>query len=687
MNETLVNILNDELNDSELSTALPPAQLRNLASPIRFSTIPDLELTEFEGNETEQQPETLSDASSSESESIESNLAIDRMQVAHRLMLSLARQNTTNQNTFVFSTGSPHGVLLQRLNAVRARKYRKPASAETAKEVLAQFEKAVDITRSSPYYSGKLPLFGALHLKASRRWRRPRVCGMDIQMDRLMQLRREERKRGAEETVGSRKRRKMKGDKVSSQRLGLFLKLIKTEFRARHLVRNKRKSAGESKREEIEEKTKSKTKDVLSCGDDIPVIALSDMQRSRIISSVPCLFLQNGSSFQLGRLSQEGNWSPLHYGVDLTVSQVDHDAKRLGGFFSVRSLPSNGPLSSTVYSLGAFLRYLLGSAQECTKGIHTRASVVNDAFLELERNGMHSPFEKGFNVAFTGEIIDFNNHDLRFMQTKPPGNSFSRAMHVSRVHNEQVKAQLGEWLRIRPFHDFSEAFFVNYLLFVRRRLGQWGRCSRNEQELSLDFAGGFRDSMHHIAGRFAFASKSDYFGFGKSPRTDNVRLFVGEWNTKLCEKLCDHMCDERTLLNVQLNYVLFTLRVDMLSLLDHVFECSVRNMADTGDKHTLLQRYAEATDISNKPNDTVFVCSLNRKTGRLELHNTRHCLESMFAHNEELESEDEELALLRFQTLPSMFRDKAPQQKSMTLYGKWSRSVGTSSADSLWEAC
>lgn len=677
MNEVLANLLNQytassvhaDPNDDELiSTTLLPAQIRNLASPIRFLAIPDLDLDmDLDATDTDSrsyaddslgssldsdsdayQLDEISDSESTSDSDVPLHGLLDRIQLAQRLLLSSALQNHTNRNTLIITPETRASAIpLRRQNAIRSKSrgdHNAQALESVAKEYHNDFVETIAAIRALLTYSGKSPLFsGHPHeqRRGLRRWgcRRLKRPSLQAQMDRFLHLRRrsrlwaEERHFPRAEATSSDLKRKTGPDCTHSD------------------------SSNGQKRRKLRAEKRRSVITATAEGEHINPSQLLRADKYRILGGLRCLFLRSGSTFALGLVS---DWLFKRGSdvLDLTFSNVDHSEKALHGYFTLKF---GGDRTGDVHLILSFLSFLCGGprsgyATNCTnRVIQTKAALLNEAFMAaIVEHGLSSPaviscLTKTYQIPFLGEIVDFNKNDLRFMPDSRQSSSklsFLRAMHISRVRNEQIKLQLGEWLRIRPFHNFAESFFLNYLHFVEKYLRDFDLSPKHEQELTIDFAKHFKEQMLDIAKDFGFdgipilADKLEQLQRDlcdrrrHEPRASLHKTpFLQEWDSKLGEKLCDYVtCEDTCLLNIQLNYVLFTVRVDVLAALDQVFTRFLELV--TPMERRLLQKKYDAVGsepLLTESRETVFVCLINRKTGRLEMQNTRLLLDYKYA--------------------------------------------------------
>lgn len=722
MNELLANILSqyteasDDTNDylawhpsrdeAPHLTSLP-AQIRNLAPPIRFFSIPDLDLdmdlntdnpqravagtstttfaadlddssgltmtseldVDFEHNElnSDNSSEGNMDDDDDDDLEVEGDDDSDLPQRGtfhripdQRLLLSSARQNLTNRNTLInlgqatSSRSRPFGAVdLDRLNAIRmtCRHPPNPNLENVARDYHADFEAAINSIKGLDSFVGKSPLF-AHHPHSEgrqglRKWsnlrRLIRKASFELNMDRLLNHRR----KGSLWSQDS-------NHMCEAGTNEAFLNI--RESKRKHLG-----TSGNQKRRKVANKTNPQCRPrfkspSIEGGEAINYNHLSQEDKYKILDALPCSYLQSGSTFALDLLVR-GNDS-----IDLSFASVDLREKTLHGHFNVKAC---GERSGHIHLIIGFLSFLCGGIRSkytinCTnKVIQTKSALLDHTFMEaIVERGLSSPqviecLTGAFQIPFSGEIVDFNKNDLRFLQeTRPVSSktSFSRSMHVSRMRNEQIKMQLGEWLRVRPFHHFSEAFFLNYLFFVEKYLRDFKESSTVEQELVIEFAKNMKDLIHDITRDFEFVKEAkipmveeksvqnqkDIWERRRHEPRSNLQKssFLKEWESKLCEKLSDYItCEDSCLCNIQLNYVLFTVKVDISAALDQTFEKFIKLVTKESERKMLQKKYKAISKEQLLPEarECVFLCSLNRKTGHLEMQNTRLNLDYKYA--------------------------------------------------------
>lgn len=579
-----------------------------------------------------------------------------------RLLLSSARQNLTNRNTLINSghASTPRlnrplgGVSLTRLNAIRV-KHRQPANPNLeilARDFHGDFEAAITAIKGLDSFVGKSPLF-AHHPHSdsrlnARKWnslrRLARRTSFELNMDRFLNHRR----KGTLWTQDTNQCCDSRGHEHH-----------------RKISESKRKHSGISgnqKRRKVSNKQDPRVRprfmapSLSAGGETINYQLLSPADKNKILDVLPCSYLQNGSTFSLDLLVRGRD------SIDLQFSNVDLTEKTVHGHFHVQAC---GERSGQIQLIIGFLSFLCGGNRSrytinCTnRAIQSKSTLLDRVFMEaVVQRGLSNPqliecLTSVFRIPFSGEIVDFNKSDLRFLQetrSVSSKSSFSRSMHVSRMRNEQIKMQLGEWLRIRPFLNFSEAFFLNYLFFVEKYLREFKDTANIEQEPGIEFARNMKDLIHDITRDFKFmedvkipmveekinkAKKEIWERKRHEPRSNLQKsAFLREWESKLCEKFSDYItCEDNCLCNIQLNYVLFTVKVDVSAALDQTFEKIIKLVSKDSERVMLQEKYNAISKEQLLPEarECVFVCSLNRKTGRVEMQNTRLNLDYKYA--------------------------------------------------------
>ncbi|KAG5416780.1 hypothetical protein I9W82_005510 [Candida metapsilosis] len=217
-------------------------------------------------------------------------------------------------------------------------------------------------------------------------------------------------------------------------------------------------------------------------------------------------------------------------------------------------------------------------------------------------------------VPFGGRVVDFKTNDLRFLNSEKP--------HSARFKSNKVKVQLTEWMKINPFIQFKQTFFHDFLQHLDQDLKHFSeiksRKSRKTEALHLTKV--FKSSIPEITKNY-FSPVSDKIG--KRRIRGGNDIFIEDWERNLVSKLVDIITKEDcdTLINLQLNYTLFTLEVDISKYLDTF----INTILDHGEGE-YIESYRKVYNniLKDETEDikAILLCSINKKTGKLEIHNT-----------------------------------------------------------------
>lgn len=366
--------------------------------------------------------------------------------------------------------------------------------------------------------------------------------------------------------------------------------------------------------------------DLSRAGDVIDVRRLGTVERARILRGLDCSYIRSGLAFALETGPAAGHQT-ARSNVDMVFSRVGGS---LGGFFSAANL---------VLAVH-FLTLLCG---KCGRGLGKKCAVLNDVFAaallgcdssrcEAESAATKATLAKPLSVPFCGHVVDFHTQDLRFM---------ARTDCARRT--DLVRLQLQQWLYIRPFRHFGELFLLKYLEHAERSLRDPGSCASHRQQ-AVVFGRNLRELMFDISRGYEFVERARVpFVAERSARapgaTGRLRAgayppparlpFAQEWGRRVCDRLVDYVtCADSCVLNVQLNYVLFTVRVDAMAAMEALLHRLLPLVRSDARRAALAARFARAK-VPDR--ECVLVCALNRKTGRLEMQNTRAALDRFHA--------------------------------------------------------
>lgn len=379
-------------------------------------------------------------------------------------------------------------------------------------------------------------------------------------------------------------------------------------------------SAGRKRPNEYQHRKRKRARlDVAGTGDVIDLRRLGAAARTRILHGLECSYMRSGLAFAL-EAAPALTPSSDPSGVDMVFSHV---GGALDGFFTAANL----------HLAVHFLIFLCGVR---AGGLGEKCAMLNEVFVAtlVERGAGHAKVADALSaplrMLFSGHVVDFHTHDLRFVTGD--GDGARRA--------DLVRLQLRQWLHIRPFRHFGELFLLKYLEHAERSLRDSNSCAshrqhavvfgRNLKELMYDITRGYefveRARVPFVAERAARAQRRTMERRRTGISAPSARLpFAQEWDRRLCDRLVDYVtCADSCVLNVQLNYVLFTVRVDAAAAVDTMFHRLLPLVTSDSKRAALGARFAR-----EKVGDDgcVLVCALNRKTGRLEVQNTRAALD------------------------------------------------------------
>lgn len=587
------------------------------------------------------------------------NLRSD-IQSNERLLLSSARQNHTNTNTLISSNND--AIPLRRQNAIRVRSWLHddergvspgPANSRAEKSWLKELDDlhfelfhTQNFFKYLKAYLGRAPIFNghSNHASSSIRSELPDdlIGNLDSIMDLFLQ------KRISGKLWSNQEKSRVQSDKT-------LIHKRKNDFDEISAPMKKKKKLTSEKdldtftfvtppdKSQIRTMTKSKAK--------VKLNNLTYAQKHSIMDVTYSSFLTSGSSFTL-------NYSFFNVGfpLDLVFSAVDYKSKLLQGIFSITPISHNDnyldEFAQQASQINSYQEFFLGINPETLSGprdklIMKQLKILRSLDGEIVRvrteNGRVGPkfrakLVKPFTIPVVGKIIDFKNNDLRFLTKIRDKNHLPmRCLHLARTKSNRVRLQLLEWMKIQPFAQFEESFFLEQLNRVNNNLENFKTQSASVQKETMDLARGLRDSMYDLTRFFGFITSSDI----PIPLIENEKFkrrmsytdykktyFLQEWEKKLTDRLVKFVtCQEHCLLNIQLNYVLFTLTIDICEFLNNHIEYKLNFVSDERKNKYRKQlnktRHYKLTDSKK----TILLCSLDRKTGQIEIQNTRALLD------------------------------------------------------------
>ncbi|KAI5948787.1 hypothetical protein KGF57_005185 [Candida theae] len=352
---------------------------------------------------------------------------------------------------------------------------------------------------------------------------------------------------------------------------------------------------------------RQKTNQVESKAGDlsIPSYPYLGIDKSVLVDGLQSSYFQSGSNYHVSLGCSEPN------SCDMKVVSVT------SGVEGVFNLEPEGNLESLLLKMHNFAKFFCGMSNNSYQlpqnkilirklNVLDRISVDdNVCFKKLQVNAVHIPFE--------GRVVDFRNNDLRFLSSERPLSA--------RFSSNKVKVQLCEWMKINPFVQFRETFFYNFLQHLDQDLAKFPdiQIRKSKKTEALHLTREFKSNLPEITKYFAPASEK----VDKRRSRRHNDIFVEDWERNLSLKLAEIVTREdcHTLINLQLNYALFTLEVDISKYLDTF----INTILDHGEgKYIDNYRKVYNNILKDETENTKanLLCSVNKKTGKLEIHNT-----------------------------------------------------------------
>lgn len=386
-------------------------------------------------------------------------------------------------------------------------------------------------------------------------------------------------------------------------------------------------------------------------GERIDSSRLSPEQKHNIMNILPSSYLQSGSSFQVMLEQQHDSKRQRDTGfMDINMNNVDYKLRNIFGSFSLFDKISDPQM------LGKFISFFAGFKDSKNiprdKSIYYKLQLLTflnqDLATYREKKGPeHLDTRKTtkFSFPFKGSLIDFKNNDLRFFSSpyKERGLSHyhlssspsSSHYHESKVKSQEVRFQLFQWFNVEPFNQCTVMFFFNHLLCIARFLKNFGRLSIKVKEQNFAFFDDLRSNINYITNQFHFLK---YLKPSENPirkftennipsviNSGSDSRFVIDWEKRLSDKFADFLtCNDHCLLNVQLNFILFTIKFNLSELLTEFLNYKLSLLPPPLFKkyNEILKTFTKKDDIKNNSKfNCTLLCSLNRKTGSVQIFN------------------------------------------------------------------
>ncbi|KAK6458923.1 uncharacterized protein RJT20DRAFT_10470 [Scheffersomyces xylosifermentans] len=634
----------------------------------------------------QRQPPGVGDEGSSD-EDDEDSLRSD-IQSNERLLLSSARQNYTNMNTLVSARGRPidlylnldndettidSGIPLRRQNAIRIRPRSSQEESETnlqgstteankkrktsdrIKELLNHEARVLqrDISKilrgikAMKNFHGESPLFtrsaednnrnfsNLFFSKLSAYPSEDVFPNLEIFMDKYLLKRRHNwlwlESNGSANTVTTKgiKRKSRRNSCATSSRSSPSSPISTTN-------KHKRQKVKAVEDEEAARYSKGKSTSGTKYEHNIRI---SRAEKESIMNVQFCSTFQSGSCF---KLSASGGRDE---DCDLVFSNVDYENKKVFGLFNIHHA-GGGPLIYLL-RLERFAHYL------CGFNVHSNYLPKNPNLLRklnlldrLDKDERVKTFtnksvltSSSMNVPFEGNIIDFKINDLRFLSNpKPADNMVFRNSSASKLKSTRIRLQLSEWMRLQPFVQFKESYFLAFLSELNKNLLRFSRSKvpRMQKSEALHMTKEFRSNIYELTKDFPWDEDAaiPVLEEQRAARQFGARnyrdFFLEDWERTLAHRLSEQLTrdDSASLVNIQLNYILFTMKIDISAYLDNFikfyFENSIMEQNVKEAYQKVIDQISEDEKYQNltESQSTTLICSLNRKTGELEIHNT-----------------------------------------------------------------
>lgn len=374
-----------------------------------------------------------------------------------------------------------------------------------------------------------------------------------------------------------------------------------------------------------------------------PYENLTREEKDLILSVQFSSFLKSGTTFSIDLESMQQS-------SDLTFSVVDYENKTIEGFFQIHGAMHEEDLMMNIILRLIHYKYFFTGFNEYTWN-YPKNTILFRKLLILERLKNDSKiFDKlvfksssklQVKVPIHGNIVDFKNTDLRFLSPmEASDNLILTGSLLTRNKSNRIRLQLLEWMRLQPFKQFRESYFLNYLEELHRNLGTFAsaKTTRLQKQEAIHMTKDFKLNIHELTkGLFVPKGGSTipdlpvpnykvYIG------GDSRNFFLNDWERSMSHSLSEQLTDKDStaLLNIQLNYVLFNMTLDVSNFLnDHIN--FILDNCETPDNSTYVNKYRkvlervladEKSDTSEEGKTVTLLCSLNRKSGVLEMHNT-----------------------------------------------------------------
>ncbi|ODV67640.1 hypothetical protein HYPBUDRAFT_152497 [Hyphopichia burtonii NRRL Y-1933] len=350
-------------------------------------------------------------------------------------------------------------------------------------------------------------------------------------------------------------------------------------------------------------------------GETVPSELLTADVKYKILNVLPCSFLKPGSLF-------ETKVNNIDFPIDINFNHVDYNTGTLRG--NLFSNTKHKGFDMITFLCGMFIkRDSLTGSLPLNSSVHKRlrfATFLNKASLNTNKKS------KPFLVPFTGEMIDFKKNDLRFFKRNDPDRPSSK-----RLLNEKVKFELSQWLFLDPFIQCSTSLLSYNLAQIWNDLKFMNKLSHRNQMDVVFVVEGFLKNITKLTDRFPSFHSSELPGSDEMDQQcskDQTERFENQWNSTVVKSLSNFLsCEDHCLLNIQLNYLLFTISIDLTQALDDYISFLLSDLPSDNiwhENYKLYKKYLNLVDEKDTTYRIQLLCSLNRKTGSIQIVNPLH---------------------------------------------------------------
>lgn len=351
----------------------------------------------------------------------------------------------------------------------------------------------------------------------------------------------------------------------------------------------------------------------------------SKKEKESILTGLSSSLFKSGSVYYLG-----ADHNPLNK-FKLVIGDIDGS---INGVFNFA--PENtSPLESILLKLNNFTKFICGfnDFSQClprSKILVRKLNVLDR--ISIDKNVSYKKnLKDDLNFPILGHVVDFKEYDLRFLKSTPNESSSSR------FRSKRVILQLLEWMKLHPFIQFKENYFLSTLRKLDKTLSNFeGSKLRTPQKVQiLNWTRELKSNLCSLTKDFTFMNDNNINkvklirdqNFKKQSIQPYVSLFVDEWEKILACELSEQITKEEstTLLNIQLNFILFTLEIDLSKFLDSFIEYIFRHCYDSRYMDNYRKVYDNVLADEHKETENhkaTLICSIDRKTGTIEILNT-----------------------------------------------------------------